>query len=121
MRIYTGDEIHGHADYKSDEPRWVDARELDPILRLIDDNADLMREPGASLKAIRTIIRQVGVWKCPRCGVNYTIGSRHLRGCNSQPTVGSPASEGQRVAISKDIDDFPGPEDFGVPSRGSVK
>jgi hypothetical protein len=99
VRIYTGEEIHGfmHPDYRADEPRWIDARELDPILRLIDDNADLMREPGASLKAIRTIIRQVGVWKCPRCGVNYTIGSRHLKGCNSPPNVGSPANGGAEL------------------------
>jgi hypothetical protein len=87
MRIYTGQEIHGvHApDYRADEPRWIDARELDPILRLIDDNADLMREPGASLKSIKTIIRQVAVWKCPACGVNYTIGSRHFSECKLNP------------------------------------
>lgn len=33
-------------------------------------------------------------------------------------TAGAIALSG---AIPKDIDDFPGPEDFGVPSRGSVK
>jgi hypothetical protein len=28
MRLYTGDEIHGFMmpDYRSDEPRWIDAK-----------------------------------------------------------------------------------------------
>lgn len=115
MKIYTGEEVHGFmfSDYKADEPRWVDARELGPVLRLIYDNADLMREPAASLKSIKTIVRQVGVgvMNCPACGVAYVIGARHFSECKLHP--GAVALSG---AISKDIDDFPGPEDFGLPS-----
>lgn len=89
MKLYTGQEIHGFMfpDYKPDEPRWVDARELGPVLRLIDDNADLMREPAASLKSIKTIVRQVGVgvMNCPACGVAYVLGARHFSECKLNP------------------------------------
>lgn len=132
MKIYTGEEVHGFMlpDYKADEPRWIDVRELEPALLLIVENSRMVREPLASMKSIELIVRQI-LGKCPYCGVQYVMNARHFSECKLNPGELAPPSSlttspdglqvGQWVqGFPKDIDDFPGPEDFGLPNSGEV-
>lgn len=119
MRIYTGEEVHAFMlpDYKADEPRWLDVRELEPALLLIVENSRMVREPLASMRSIELIVRQI-LGKCPYCGVQYVMNARHFSECKLNPSELAPplTTSPDGIQVGRWVQGFP--DDEGSPASG---
>jgi hypothetical protein len=68
MKRYTGDEIHGFMfpDYRSDEPRWMDGREVDKTMAMAAEATKALSDESAAknvlIDELRAAVRAGNAW-----------------------------------------------------------
>ncbi len=85
LKRYTGDEIHGFMfpDYRSDEPRWIDGKELNVAKH--DSDLSTIRDLGQRILALEQAMSTIS--HCETCATCANIAYSLLHGVSGSAPI----------------------------------